>query len=325
MRLQVEKPGKLYIAGEYAVVYGKPAIIIPTSKTVKVTIEDSPAYILGEHEFDRDSFEGIDDVYHRDALAMAHAVVGSASRPYRITMESDLELSNHPKLGFGTSGAITVGLIDAVLRFHGMDATPLVLFKLAVLAQHTRHPHSSYGDVAVSAFQMPMVYRRPDVSAIQNQSPQDIITSPNAMWTGLKIEPFTMPDVPLLVVHTGVAANSQALVEAVGKHRHTEAFQRFLRLSETLVKELVDYPDRLRQMVWHLHALLQGLQSLTEVTLVTPEMERIHSRLEGLDATMKFSGSGGGDAVIIACKDDETKAFVKSKLTQDFTVLDAFF
>lgn len=326
MKISVDVPGKLYLAGEYAVVYGGWSVMVPTRKRVRVTAESSSSFMYASTTFNPFDPYAIDNMYVRDAIAVAHAYVSKQSlRPYALRVDSPLQLDGHPKLGFGSSGAVSVGVLDAVLRFHGHDADPLTLYKLAVLAQHKNHPYSSFGDVAVSAFNHAMVYRRFDLAVLKQGlrgTVRDIVGRP---WSGLMITPFTMPDVPWTIVHTGDAADSQAMVKAVHAYRYTPAFFRFKARSDKLVEDYVRHPRRMMVVIRALHDNLMALQDITGVTLFTDAMKAIEKRLRTLPVAIKFSGAGGGDCVIIACQSASDKSHVTSALVEDYRVLDDFF
>ena len=116
--------GKLYIAGEYAVVHpGHPAIIMATQRCIRVSIESSTQFILKSANSDREII--FDDLSHSDqywkyavsALNVFYRLLKEKKRFHSavsITIESDLDSVDGRKLGLGSSGAITAAIIKGL-------------------------------------------------------------------------------------------------------------------------------------------------------------------------------------------------------------------
>lgn len=166
-------PGKLYIAGEYAVVEpGHRAVLVAVDRFITVRITpcspsgeyagtiSSRLYANGSRSWRRRPQDGQaeavggEDDYIISAIRVVEALVtqgGGRPRSFDLSVSSELEEDDGRKLGLGSSSAVTVATVRAVATFYGMAADDLTVYKLAMLASDTVQPIGSGGDIAVSA------------------------------------------------------------------------------------------------------------------------------------------------------------------------------
>jgi mevalonate kinase len=124
-------PGKVYLFGEHAVVYGEPAVPCAIERRIRATVErrddgrvsvDAPSLPLDgqpfEYAADGDGFTGEPEGVRRalryvdGALASARAATGAADAGFDVAIESDLPIG----AGLGSSAAVTVAVLDAATR-----------------------------------------------------------------------------------------------------------------------------------------------------------------------------------------------------------------
>lgn len=147
-------PGKVYLFGEHAVVYGYPAIpcAIERRAFVRVTPRDDSRIRVVAEDLTLDGFTveytggttGQPDVdvrpelveaamgYVDHAISEARDAIGVTDVGFDVTIQSDIPLG----AGLGSSAAVTVAAIDAATRSMG---TPLELSELAERAYRTEH------------------------------------------------------------------------------------------------------------------------------------------------------------------------------------------
>ncbi len=298
-------PGKLYLAGEYAVVYGKHAILVPVNKTMTITVQDSTHYHIEAQEsitFTHD----LKALTHRPLLHEIFKTImnHTSIKPVAITVTSDLDDENGRSLGLGSSAAFTTGLIEALLKHNDTDHDPLTVYKLAVKTQENLNMHSSFGDLALTAFKRPILYKRFTCTKALDQP-----------WPGLIIEPLTINMPPLTIINTGVKSSSSAHVNAVNLVSDTPCFQRFLSQSDTLVNKIIEAKTLTLSMVNDLHENLKILETCANITLFTHDMARIKQRTASQSVASKFSGAGGGDNLLLFSENHGIKDHIDALLT----------
>ena len=137
--------GKLYVAGEYAVVHpGHPAIILATDRCIRVTIETSNQFcLINTNNQKKIVFDDLNvrDEYWKFAIAALNVFnrflneKGSLFTPVSITVNSDLESEDGRKLGLGSSGAIVAAIIKGLNQFYQLNLNSISMFKLCVISQ----------------------------------------------------------------------------------------------------------------------------------------------------------------------------------------------
>ncbi|MDN6699313.1 MAG: phosphomevalonate kinase, partial [Staphylococcus equorum] len=168
--IQVKAPGKLYIAGEYAVVEpGYKSILIAVDRFVTASIEDSNAPQGTIHSktlhHEPVTFQRREDKivvsdlnaakqlkYVITAIEIFEQFVRSNNMPlkhFNLTIDSNLDDTNGHKYGLGSSAAVLVSVVKALNEFYGMHLSNLYIYKLAVIANMKLQSLSSCGDIAV--------------------------------------------------------------------------------------------------------------------------------------------------------------------------------
>ena len=338
-------PGKLYIAGEYAVVEpGHRAVLVAVDRFITVRITPcSPAgeyagtissrlYANGSRSWRRRPQDGQaeavggEDDYIISAIRVVEALVtqgGGRPRSFDLSVSSELEENDGRKLGLGSSSAVTVATVRAVATFYGMAADDLTVYKLAMLASDTVQPIGSGGDIAASAMTGWVAYTSPDRSwlrrARQRAGAGGMSDLVEADWPGLSVRRLPSPSLRLQVGWTGTPASTPALVAGVqaGSRGADNVYSSFLRASQDTLASLTtaiedDDAGQVMSAITRNRVLLVQLGRISGRVIETPELTRLVEIARDHGAAAKSSGAGGGDCGIALCPPDKDIAAMSS-------------
>ena len=269
-------PGKLYIAGEYAVVEpGHQAVLVAVDRFITVRITQAEdggsagptghisstlyeAQSLTWYRRPEDGVVMVDkqfDDYVVSAIRMVEQMVREAGDPLRyfdLDVSSELDDGCGRKLGLGSSSAVTVATVRAVARFYGLVLDDMAVYKLALLATDAVQPIGSGGDIAASSFTGWVAYTSPDRAWLHQVSgAPGTGNSPGGSaglselvrmdWPLLSIRRLPAPGLRLSVGWTGSPASTPRLVADVQAHTRgaqDAAYTAFLRESEACLSAL---------------------------------------------------------------------------------------
>lgn len=324
--IEVSAPGKLYIAGEYAVVEpGHPAIIVAIDQFITVTIEpakksgsiQSTQYSDLPVRWTRRNNELVLDIrdnpFHY-ILAAIHFTEKFAQEKgkklafFDLKVTSELDNSNGRKYGLGSSGAVTVATVKALNAFYELNLSQLELFKLATLAHLNVQGNGSCGDIAASCYGGWLAFSTFDhdwvLSKLANEKLTDLIAYD---WPNLNIEPLKVPeDLRLLIGWTGSPASTSDLVDQVHQSRDEKktSYVQFLTDSKDCVDQMIlgfkqNDVSLIQSMIRKNRILLNQLTSLSNVSIETEELKRLNDLAEKYGGAAKSSGAGGGDCGIV--------------------------
>lgn len=326
--ISMRAPGKLFIAGEYAVVSpGEPSVLVAVDRYLTVGLTESVgAGSIHSPEYGRMPVvwtrgEGgltLDREHHPydyvfEAITVAErlrAELGLAPRFFDLRIDSGLDDVSGRKFGLGSSAAVTVATLRAIDRFYGFGLGPTEIFKLALLATVQVAPTASGGDLAASTFGGWIGYRSPDRELLRRLSATgrigDLLRAADA-WAGLEIRRLTAPrELAFLVGWTGAPASTERLVDEVGRRSRAGAIDHpaFLEESRRCVTglwESLDAGDDAATLaaVHRARRLLQGLGTQSGVSIETPALGALCDVAESIGAAAKPSGAGGGDCGIV--------------------------
>ncbi|MEB8125798.1 phosphomevalonate kinase [Staphylococcus succinus] len=325
--IQVKAPGKLYIAGEYAVTEpGYKSVLIAVDRFVTASIEESNA-IHGtihsktlHHEpvtFQRNEDEiVVSDVhaakqlkYVITAIEVFEQYVRSNQihlKHFNLTIDSNLDDANGHKYGLGSSAAVLVSVVKVLNEFYDMHLSNLYIYKLAVIANMKLQSLSSCGDIAVSVYTGWLAYSTFDHEWVSQQIED---TSVNEVlkknWPGLHIEPLQAPEnMEVLIGWTGSPASSHHLVSEVKRLKSDPTFYgKFLERSHACVEKLVhafktNHIKGVQQMIRLNREIIQSMDKEATVDIETSHLKVLCSVAEKYGGAAKTSGAGGGDCGI---------------------------
>lgn len=322
-------PGKLFVAGEYAVLDpGHPAVLVAVDRYVTVRLTEARGPWTTLHS---DSLGGITlrcrrtggnlitDVcpeqvhdefrYVLAALSTVDALItelGLSPRPLRLAITSELTDRDGRKLGLGSSAAATVATVDALEQFYRLEPSPMRRYRLALLATVTICPETSGADLAASVWGGWLGYSAPDrhyIAALAQDHGVD--TALRHDWPGLTVHPLPHPaNLRLLAGWTGHPASTTKMIDAQRRVAEVDGYhRRFLSDSAACVYSLVaalraDDPKWAQDEIRCARHLLAELDDATGAGIMTPALTALCAGAEAVGAAAKPSGAGGGDCGI---------------------------
>jgi len=263
---QARAPGKLILAGEHAVVYGHPAIAIAVDRGTTVTLHaDTGPTRLGRCAV-------------RDDRVLPGLLTVLPGEGLRVDIDSDLPVGR----GMGSSAALSVAVVRAHAALRGEPLDFRTTHARAFGPERHFHGDPSGVDHAVSALGGGVRYvKRP---------------------AGPVITPLDLPDLQLVVVDSGSAGDTGALVAGVRARRPgiDPLLDRIGSLVDALETGLRSgaSPSDLGAILDENHSLLR------QIGVSTPSLDAIvHTcRTAGAHGA-KLAGAGGG-GVVLALVDD---------------------
>lgn len=324
--IEISVPGKLFIAGEYAVVEpGHPAIIVAVDQFINVTIEgarkngsiQSAQYSDLPIRWTRRNGELVLD--HREnpfhyilaAIRLTEKYAqekGTLLSFYDLKVTSELDNSNGRKYGLGSSGAVTVATVKALNLYYDLKMDRLTQFKIAALAHLAVQGNGSCGDIAASCYGGWLAFSTFDHEWVLRKQQEWTLTQLlTSDWPELSIRPLIVPkSLRLLIGWTGSPASTSDLVDQVyqSKEAKEKGYAKFLADSKDCVNRLIDGflnedSRTIKKMITKNRKLLVGLSSLTGVTIETPALKKLCDLAETYRGAAKSSGAGGGDCGIV--------------------------
>lgn len=320
---RVAAPGKLYVAGEYAVVTpGQPAILIAVDRYVTVTVTDAqPAATAAPTAsllaYDHGVAAATDNTFGTDYALAAWLLMdtlraerGLKRIPADLHFASTLRSENGEKYGLGSSGAVTMAVVTAFNELYDFGLSVTDKIKLGLLASIEISPNSSGGDLAAGALGGWVYYQAPDRANLarvlrDGVSVTEAMTGP--AWDPMRARRIPTPaDVQVLIGWTGSPAETDQLVtQATTNGNGMDWEQDFLRPSAanvtSLLEALADENFPLIHASMHTgRALLSHMAEHTATLVETPQLTTLIETAEALEGvSAKTSGAGGGDCGIV--------------------------
>ncbi|KRK75376.1 phosphomevalonate kinase [Companilactobacillus alimentarius DSM 20249] len=319
-------PGKLYLAGEYAVVEtGFPAVLTSVNKYVTVTVSKSQngGTIQSKNlnkeliHWNRQGTELVFDDSESQLQYILAAIkftekyaleCGVKLSYYDLLVTSELDSEDGKKYGLGSSAAVTVAVVKTLGDFYNLDLSAMDIYKISALSHLSVQGNGSLGDIAASAFGGIVAYYSPDRNWIFNMIRNHSITEILSLnWPQLKIQTLDLPrDLELTVGWTGSPASTSILVDriALTKAQKVGKYQSFLQASRKNVEQLIkgfknNDAILIKKMFSKYRDLLEDLADFSDVHIETDLLTKLCDIAEKLGGSAKTSGAGGGDCGIV--------------------------
>jgi mevalonate kinase len=263
-RATASAPGKLILSGEHAVVYGHPALAVAVDRCTRVTLRRRPGPTAI-------SASTVQDARVLPGLLTVLPVSGVG-----VEIESDLPVGR----GMGSSAALAVAVVRAWAKLEGEDLDFAQTHARAFGPEQVFHGNPSGVDHAVSAMGGGVRYTK--------------------TADGPNIQSVTLPDLRLVVIDSGTAGDTGALVAGVTARR--PGIDPVLARIGALVGEVEGCLScgghGLGPLLTANHTLLQEIGVSTTVL-----DDIVQTCLDAGARGAKLAGAGGG-GVVVALVDD---------------------
>lgn len=325
--LHVRAPGKLMIAGEYAVLeHSQQAIVAAVNQYVRINVTNSQKHLLclpdlhlnnltWEYSNDEITFNLTDSRlrFVKQAFEVVYKYLGNPNIlrvPFKITIKSQLDdKTNGNKYGLGSSAAVVVGMVTALLHL----ASPLtysseVIFKLAAVAHFRAQGSGSGADIAASTFGGWLSYTSFGPQWLKKclesrRSTKEIIDSP---WPHLSVTRFDVSrGLSLCVGWAGNPASTGQLIKRVQRWKTANPGQYSLFLQESahavknfLKGQQTNNTARILTSIMQNREALVKLGKYADVPIETLRLATLANLAEKHGGAGKPSGAGGGDCGI---------------------------
>lgn len=311
-KMQVQTCGKLYLAGEYAVLSpGHVALIKNIPIYMRAEIEAADSYELDSDLFSHKASLAPDADYGliQETIQLMNDYLGLIQRPlhpFALTIRGKMEKDGR-KFGLGSSGSVVVLTIKAMAAFYQLKLSSDLLFRLAAVVLLKRGDNGSMGDLACIAYEQLVYYHSFDRMAIrQRLVDTNLLEILKHNW-GYEIKPiYPALSCDFLVGWTREPAISSDLVKQV-KSSLNEDFLIQTQLQVDGLKEALESADKtdVKNSLLTASQLLDSLSPL----IYTEKLQALREASQGLDCVAKSSGAGGGDcgfALSFATEDSQT-------------------
>ena len=279
MLYKASAPGSLMLLGEFAVLYGKPALVCAIDKRITVTLtprDDEKIEIhssaLGHYATDIHSIT-VQQPFHF-VLGVLKQLQPKLKRGCNIEITSEFS----EKLGLGSSAAVTVALLAAIITWLNIKTQPLDLIRQGRHIIRQIQGVGSGADIAASVYGGIVGFQAQPIAA----------------------EKFSMT-CPLTALYAGFKTPTVDVIRQVQQHFMTHpALLR--QITNGIGQCVIDAMHHLRKEDWskigEIMTIQQGMLESLGVSL--PLLRNMTDELRQLPgmAGAKISGSGMGDCVI---------------------------
>lgn len=343
----VKAPGKLVLLGEYAVLEkGIPAVVSAISKEIYCYIRENDEIIFTskriniskvKFKYEDKKVKLLSNVDEIDVLSFSQNAMeialryleemGFTLKNFEINILSDLSKKYGVKYGFGSSAAVTVSIIGAILYLHGVEinnnANRNVIFKLSSIAHFLSQGSGSGVDVAASTFGGLFVYKSYTSEWLKEKisNMKSIRELVNDNWEYFSYQKIVyLFDLFLCVGFTGKSASTKHFIQAVNELRKTEEgsqfYSKFIKTSESIVKLFLlgikdGNKEAINKAIIANRNLLRELSNQSRVEMETPSLTKLIQIAKKYGVSAKFSGAGGGDCGYTIVYDNKVESLVK--------------
>src|SRR5690625_2369472 len=321
MKIKVKTPGKLMIAGEFAVLEPNYKLIVTAvNRFVYVTVEDAPHNTLTLENY---NLRKLSWFYKAGKIHMAKS--SNATRfveqalkitydyltenkyettPIKLNIKSELADSSGRKYGLGSSAAVVTSVVQAVLE----KFMPQQMSKIASIAHVITQGNGSGADIAASSFTGMIEYTSFQAEWLLKsyKKSTNITQLIESDWKYLSIKELSLPEsVQLVVGWTGSPASTKSLVKQLRKLKDQNIidYKSFLTSSKKAVDYILEGLKTNNQ-----EAIYTGIEEnrkalalvgqRANVEIETAKLYDLSRAAKKFAGAGKLSGAGGGDCGI---------------------------
>ena len=298
-KVEISTPGKLMLFGEHSVVYGHPCIVTAVDQRMNVVAEiqeNSNLQIIAPEVGLSSYSQDINNLGKNPNIPKGARFVETAVRNFfeKFNMRSGLRIETKSdfssEFGFGSSSAVTVGVVKVLSELFDVKLKEQELFDL------------SYKTVL-------------DVQGVGSGFDLAAAIWGGTLWFvggGKTIIPLGRSSLPIVVGYTGIKADTPTLIRRVEdeKRKYPKIIGKIFEAITLITEEAKDVLERRDwTRLGELMNLNQGL--LDSLGVNTRELSSlIYAAREAGAFGAKLSGAGGGDCMI-ALVDSQTRGAVE--------------
>lgn len=334
--IHVKVPGKLFVAGEYAVLEpDQTAIVIAVDRYINGSIEEDTQYTLSlpqlgypELHFQINNNEVVFDIedekfiFVKNALSLFYQLLlekGIHPNPFRLTVMSELDDNSGKKFGLGSSAAIVVTVMTALLNFYRNEKLipkKEFIYKLSAIVHYQTQGNGSCADIAASTYGGWLSYQMfcPEWLLGEIQKGTSLTELLHKEWPRLHIHSLKPPKkLSLAVGWTKQSAKTAPMVKNIQKlgHNNRGVYETFLQKSKHAVMLIIEsfQHNDLKGAIAGMRQNRLAIQELGQKLNVPIETDELKKLIEVANnyGSGKSSGAGGGDCGIAFIED---KAFL---------------
>lgn len=320
-------PGKLYIAGEYAVLEQDcPAVLVAVNQFVRVSITKSNTStgLIHSKQYSQDSIHWVRQgskmvIDNRDnpfeyilsAISFTEQYCIEQNikmKVYDLHVNSDLDSADGKKYGLGSSAAVTVATVKAILHFYGVPLNNELIYKLSAISHYSVQGNGSAGDIAASVYGGWLAYQTFDKTwlkqELKSKTLSDVV---NEAWPGLKIELLTPPkDMKLMIGWSQKPASTSRLVDETNANKAALniEYKNFLAASRACVLKMIagfesNNISIIKKQIRINRKILQHFAQINQIAIEIPRLTQLIKIAENFGGAAKTSGAGNGDCGIV--------------------------
>ena len=350
--LTIKTPGKLMVAGEFAVLepYQK-LIVMAIDRFVFTTISTSETNMVHLPNFNLQhlAWQWVDGkiVFEEkdERIAFIQAAIETTYTylqeqdvnvaPFTITVQSELDnQASGEKYGLGSSAAVVTSVVQAMLS-HCLQSSPNkdLIFKLAAIAHVRTQGNGSGADIAASTYGGVLEYASFQAEWLL----KEIKESPSIdaliekKWLYLSIKKSAFPsDLDISVGWTGKPASTKSLVNDILalKISAPNDYETFIQHSREAVTKIV-YGMEENDIALFLAGISENRLALArlgesaDVPIETEKLAELSDIAEQFGGAGKLSGAGGGDCGLAFVEEEvNVPAMHKAWITANIEPLD---
>lgn len=333
---KVSAPGKLFIAGEWAILErGNPGIVAAINKRVYADVNPVVGKFVSVSLDDfkirdiRFTYDGerlslfplykVDEQKVKFAKAAMETALnflkekGIEFKPFKIRTWSDEVMLQSgrevKKIGFGSSAAATVAITKAVLEYHGYMPKSDEIFKLSCVAHYFAQGKIGSGfDIAASTYGGLFMYKRFDEGWLVEKMDdwKSLARVVSEEWSRLEVEPLKIPkDMILDIAWTKESASTPQMVRQMqewAKQNRAEYKKSLDRIANLMREMLSEWRSgktvSALELLKQNEPLLRELGEKSGVPIETEELRKLSEIANECGGVGKLSGAGGGDCGI---------------------------
>ena len=299
--MNASAPGKLFLVGEYAVLEGGPALLVPVKQRAEVTIEASNESQVISHTTIVEKRSPEEALRHYPLLRATMAELGCLKQleNAQLTLDTRAFFKDGVKLGLGSSAALTVALVKL---FQPDNTVNEQLLKAVSCHLAFQNGIGSGADIALAAMDETIVFQR-----------------------GKSPAPVLLPrDLHMLAIWSGEPASTTGYVAAVNLWRRNNpgAYHSHISDLHNTAAECIDAlgeddTQRVLASIEQYDRQLQRLSSMSEVHFYNQAHLDMRKKVELDHCAYKPSGAGGGDYGIAYSTDKEELLTLADKLDRE--------